>query len=172
MADRSDGLVPRVLASVASAGSLPNPSDLPSAQALADSKGGKLHRRSDSATAVTAARSGEEDCFACEDEDDPESTWGTTQRPDAAPRFCATFSMNGPGCKLSTCLGCGLAEAVRSRQTEVAAGCRLCRKTCTRWDVVRYGGVCVGCWVAPPCASASSCGKKATRTDVERFGDT
>ena len=171
MADRSDDLIPVVLASTASPGSLADPASLPSLEELLASKGNTLHRPA-SVPALTAAQgSGEaEHPIACEDEDDAASTWGKTQRPKASPSYCMDFNINGPGCKQSACLGCKLAEVVRSRQAEVTAGCRQCGKTCTRDDVRSYNAVCNGCWKPPTCACPDDdCSRMATRKDVHCF---
>ena len=172
MADHSDDLIPVVLASTASPGSLADPASLPSLEELLASKGNTLHRPA-SVPALTAAQgSGEaEHPIACEDEDDAASTWGKTQRPKASPSYCMDFNMNGPGCKQSACLGCKLAEVVRSRQAEVTAGCRQCGKTCTREDVRSYNAVCNACFQPPACACQDDdCGRTATRVDVSHFG--
>ena len=171
MADRSDDLVPVVLASTASPGSLADPASLPSLEELLASRGDTLHRPASVPAPTAAQSSGEaEHCIACEDEDDTESTWGKTQRPEASPSYCVDFNMNGPGCKQSTCLGCTLAEAVRSRQAEVAAGCRQCGKTCTQNDVRLFDGVCNACWKPPACACPDDgCSRMATREDVRSY---
>ena len=171
MADRSEDLVPVVLASTASPGSLADPASLPSLEELLASRGDTLHRPASVPAPTAAQSSGEaEHCIACEDEDDTESTWGKTQRPEASPSYCVDFNMNGPGCKQSTCLGCTLAEAVRSRQAEVAAGCRQCGKTCTQNDVRLFDGVCNPCFQPPACACPDvGCSRMATREDVHSY---